>query len=81
MTQVTPIPKEGGLRSPQEIIRCLRICRSVGIGCLDGCGKRCSYYKILETGDPVAGGHCCSCVRCLMGDAADALAAAYRKKI
>lgn len=61
------------VKNPEEIVRCLRICKTGE--CVDQEGIRCSY----EIGSE----HIASMLSCkysLLGDAADALAAAYNRK-
>lgn len=58
-------------KPPAEIVRCLRICRSPGKLCTDAQGVPCSYRN------PNAKSF--ECILRLIGDSADALAAAYLK--
>ena len=62
------------MKNPEEIVRCLRICRN--LECADQEGTTCSYKKVNETTVPFSSG----CVYSLLGDAADALAASYSYK-
>ncbi len=62
------------LKSPEEIVRCLRLCKSDG-PCEDYDGKPCSYDN---QGDDIFSS---SCQYRLLSDAADALSAMiYNKK-
>lgn len=58
-------------KPPKEIVRCLQICRTPGALCTDAQGAPCSYRN------PAAKSF--QCILALIGDSADALAAAYLK--
>lgn len=58
------------MKNPEEIVRCLRICRSDCSDCLDDDGRKCSYRLLGE----------CNCINVLLSEAADALAASYSYK-
>lgn len=56
------------MKNPEEIVRCLRICRSDCSDCTDDdCGE-CSYRFFAN------------CINVLLSEAADALAASYSYK-
>lgn len=61
------------MKNPEEIVRCLRICQAGE--CVDQEGIRCSYERGSERTASML-----SCEYSLLGDAADALAAAYNRK-
>lgn len=58
-------------KPPQEVARCLKICRTLGSLCTDAHGVTCSYRN------PAAKSY--KCVLELIGDSADALEAALKQ--